>query len=191
MTHSDSEHPADVIGRLLVRVYEIHARVLEKGGGGIEGIRDAAMLHAAVARPFGSFAGVELYPSDCDKAAALFHSLIRRNFGCTHFIVGRDHAGVGGFYERYAGHRIFDGFAADELGVSPLRLHGPSYCDVCKEIVTEATCPHGPAGWVEVSGTEIRAMISRGERPPDSIMRPEIADFLIAKAREGRVFFEG
>ncbi len=77
MTRSDTEHPADVIGRLLVRAYEIHARVLEKGGGGIEGIRDADMLHAAVARPFGSFAGLELYPSDFDKAAALFHSLIK------------------------------------------------------------------------------------------------------------------
>ncbi len=77
MTASDSEHPADIIGRLLVRVYEIHARILDQGGGGVEGIRDAAMLHAAVARPFATFAGVELYPSDFDKAAALFHSLIK------------------------------------------------------------------------------------------------------------------
>lgn len=68
---------ADVIGRLLVRVYEIHARVLAKGGGGIEGIRDAAMLHAAVSRPFVTFEGAELYPSDLDKAAALFHSLVK------------------------------------------------------------------------------------------------------------------
>ncbi len=77
MKRSDSEHPADVIGRLLVRVYEIHATVLEKGGGGIVGLRDAAMLHAAVSRPFGTFASTELYPSDFDKAAALFHSLIK------------------------------------------------------------------------------------------------------------------
>ena len=77
MTRSGSEHSADLIGRLLVQVYEIHARVLERGGGGIAGLRDAAMLHAAVARPFGTFAGAELYPSDFDKAAALFHSLIK------------------------------------------------------------------------------------------------------------------
>lgn len=77
MTLSDREGPADIIGRLLVRVYEIHARILEKAEGGIEGIRDAAMLHAAVARPFATFAGIELYPSDFDKAAALFHSLIK------------------------------------------------------------------------------------------------------------------
>lgn len=70
---------ADVIGHLLVRVYEIHERVLTRGGGGLEGIRDAAMLHAAVARPFATFSGVELYPTDFDKAAALFHSLIKNH----------------------------------------------------------------------------------------------------------------
>jgi len=74
---SPSEDYSDVIGRLLVRVYEIHKRVLAKGGGGLEGILDAAMLHAAVARPFATFGGVELYPGDFEKAAALFHSLIK------------------------------------------------------------------------------------------------------------------
>jgi death-on-curing family protein len=74
---SPSENYADVIGRLLVRVYEIHQRVLAKGGGGLEGILNAAMLHAAVARPFATFGGVELYPDDFEKAAALFHSLIK------------------------------------------------------------------------------------------------------------------
>jgi len=68
---------ADVIGRLLVRVYEIHERVIARGGGGLEGIRDAALLHAAVARPFVTFGEVEPYPTDFDKAAALFHSLIK------------------------------------------------------------------------------------------------------------------
>ena len=68
---------ADVIGRLLVRVYEIHERVIARGGGGLEGIRDAGLLHAAVARPFATFDEVELYPTDFDKAAALFHSLVK------------------------------------------------------------------------------------------------------------------
>lgn len=72
-----AEDYADVVGRLLVRVYEIHERVLAKGGGGLEGIRDASMLHAAVARPFATFGGIELYPTDFEKAAALFHSLIK------------------------------------------------------------------------------------------------------------------
>src|SRR5438093_12540219 len=68
---------ADVIRRLLMRVYEIHERVIARGGGGLEGIRDATLLHAAVARPFATFGAVELYPTDFDKAAALFHSLIK------------------------------------------------------------------------------------------------------------------
>jgi death-on-curing protein len=77
MVEQPVEDYADVISRLLVRVYEIHEQVLAKGGGGLEGIRDATMLHAAVARPFATFGGVELYPTDFDKAAALFHSLIK------------------------------------------------------------------------------------------------------------------
>ena len=76
-TGQPAEDYADVVGRLLVRVYEIHERVLAKGGGGLEGIRDAPMLHAAVARPFATFDGLELYPTDFEKAAALFHSLIK------------------------------------------------------------------------------------------------------------------
>jgi death-on-curing protein len=76
-TGQPAEDYADVVGRLLVRVYEIHERVLAKGGGGLEGIRDAPMLHAAVARPFATFGGLELYPTDFEKAAALFHSLIK------------------------------------------------------------------------------------------------------------------
>ncbi|HBY96407.1 MAG TPA: type II toxin-antitoxin system death-on-curing family toxin [Chloroflexi bacterium] len=76
-TERPAKDDTDVVGRLLVRVYEIHERVLAKGGGGLGGIRDAAMLHAAVARPFATFGGVELYPTDFDKAAALSHSLIK------------------------------------------------------------------------------------------------------------------
>jgi death on curing protein len=77
MASLSPEESADVIGRLLVQVYEIHERVLANGGGGLPGIRDATMLHAAVARPFATFGGDYLYPTDFDKAAALFHSLIK------------------------------------------------------------------------------------------------------------------
>ncbi len=120
---------------------------------------------------------------------AVFHAIIRKNFGCTHFIVGRDHAGVGNYYEKYAGHRIFDSFG-DELGITPMRLHGPCWCEICQAIVTEHTCPHEDA-WLQISGTEVRAMLSRGECPPPSVMRPEIGAFLVEKARQGLVFFEG
>lgn len=120
---------------------------------------------------------------------AVFHALIRRNFGCTHFIVGRDHAGVGGYYGKYDAHKAFDAYAPGELGITPLRLHGPCWCNACAEIVTEKTCPHGESAWVDISGTEVRAMIARGESPPAFYMRPEIADFLISRARTGAVFF--
>ncbi len=120
---------------------------------------------------------------------AVFHAIIRRNFGCTHFIVGRDHAGVGGYYAKYAAHELVRRYSAAELGITPLLLHGPCWCDRCTEIVTEKTCPHGETSWVDISGTEVRAMIGRGERPPAFFMRPEIADFLVGRAKAGKVFF--
>lgn len=119
---------------------------------------------------------------------AVFHAIIRKNFGCTHFIVGRDHAGVGGYYDKYAGHRIFDSFKDGELGITPMRLHGPCYCRKCETCVTEHTCPHTDQ-WHDISGTEVRAMVAAGERPPETFMRPEIGDFLVRKAKEGKVFF--
>lgn len=120
---------------------------------------------------------------------AVFHALIRKNFGCTHFIIGRDHAGVGGFYEKYAAHRIFDRYSVAELGITPLRLHGPCWCSVCDEVVTEKTCPHGERAWRDISGTEVRATLARGDRPPGFHMRPEIADFLLDRAKRGPLFF--
>lgn len=119
---------------------------------------------------------------------AVFHAIIRKNFGCTHFIVGRDHAGVGGYYEKYAGHAIFDLFKEGELGITPMRLHGPCYCHKCGTAVTEHTCPHEDR-WHDISGTEVRAMVAAGQRPPETFMRPEIGDFLVQRAKEGRVFF--
>ena len=76
-----------------------------------------------------------------------------------------------------------------ELGIVPLLLHGPCWCDVCQEVVTEKTCPHGEAAWKDISGTEVRAMLARGERPPAFFMRPEIADFLIERGRREPLFF--
>lgn len=121
---------------------------------------------------------------------AVFHAIIRKNFGCTHFIVGRDHAGVGGFYGKYDAHRIFDDLIPD-LGITPFRLHGPFYCRACAQCTTEHVCPHGEEERIEISGTDVRAMLARGERPPAEFMRPEISDFLISRARRGPIFFEG
>lgn len=114
---------------------------------------------------------------------AVFHAIIRRNYGCTHFIVGRDHAGVGGFYKKYAAHKLCREFT--DLGIETLTLCGPYYCAKCETIVTEKTCPHGEQFALDISGTQVRAMLKNGERPPIEYMRPEIADTLIALAESG------
>jgi len=109
---------------------------------------------------------------------ALFHAIIRRNYGCTHFIVGRDHAGVGDYYGKYEAHELtrrFDG----ELGITVMRLHGPYHCAVCDGIVTEHTCPHEttqPQAVTHISGTDMRAMLSGGRIPDAHLMRPKIID---------------
>lgn len=105
---------------------------------------------------------------------AVLHAIIRRNYGCTHFIVGRDHAGVGAFYGKYDAHamtRRFDG----ELGIAILRLHGPYHCRRCDGIVTEHTCPHaGTDAATEIAGTDMRAMLVGGKAPDPHLMRPEV-----------------
>ena len=107
---------------------------------------------------------------------AVFHAIIRRNYGCTHFIVGRDHAGVGDYYGLYDAHdltRRFDG----ELGIEILRLHGPYYCRICDGIVTDRSCPHettDPDAVHHISGTDMRAILTGGRKPERHLMRPEI-----------------
>lgn len=119
---------------------------------------------------------------------AVFHALIRRNYGCTHFIVGRDHAGVGDYYGKYAAHdltRRFDG----ELGIQVMRLHGPYYCEKCDGMVTEHTCPHlvdAPEFTTQISGTDMRAILSGGKEPEDHIMRQEV----VASLRGTALFIE-
>ncbi|MCH7888113.1 MAG: sulfate adenylyltransferase [Proteobacteria bacterium] len=107
---------------------------------------------------------------------AVFHAIIRRNYGCTHFIVGRDHAGVGNYYGKYSAHemtRRFDG----ELGIEIMRLHGPFHCRACEGIATEQTCPHytgQPEMVSEISGTDIRAVLSNGGVALPHLIRPEV-----------------
>ena len=107
---------------------------------------------------------------------AVFHAIIRRNYGCTHFIIGRDHAGVGNYYGKYEAHALVRKFE-DELGIKVLRLHGPFWCGKCDTIATEQTCRHyleEPDVIHEISGTDMRALLSGGEKPQPHIMRPEI-----------------
>ncbi|MBI2575872.1 sulfate adenylyltransferase [Candidatus Woesearchaeota archaeon] len=107
---------------------------------------------------------------------AVFHSIIRKNFGCTHFIVGRDHAGVGNYYGTYDAHAIFNEFP--DLGIEILKMKGPYYCRHCGHVTTEKTCPHGKKEHFEISGTLIRKMLGEGKIPPKEMMREEVARLL-------------
>jgi sulfate adenylyltransferase len=108
---------------------------------------------------------------------AVHHAIMRKNFGATHFIVGRDHAGVGDYYGPYDAWRIFEEYP--DLGITPLFIREAFYCRRCGGMVNEKICPHPPEERVRISGTKIREAIKRGERPPETVMRPEVADVIL------------
>jgi sulfate adenylyltransferase len=108
---------------------------------------------------------------------AIHHAVIRKNFGCTHIIIGRDHAGVGGFYRPYAAQDIFEDFP--DLGIMPLFFRSFYYCRKCGSVVNEKICPHPPEEQVQFSGTKIRDMLVKGEVPPAELMRPEVAKVIM------------
>ncbi|RLG52105.1 MAG: sulfate adenylyltransferase [Thermoproteota archaeon] len=109
---------------------------------------------------------------------AVHHAIMRKNFGCTHFIVGRDHAGVAGFYKPYEAQEIFKEFP--DLGITPLFFREFFYCRRCGGIANEKTCPHPEEERLRFSGTMIRKIIEGGERPPEYVMRPEVADTILS-----------
>jgi sulfate adenylyltransferase len=108
---------------------------------------------------------------------AIFHAVIRKNFGCTHIIIGRDHAGVGNYYHPFAAQDIFEEFP--DLGIVPLFFRSFYYCKKCLSVVNEKICPHPPSDQIQFSGTRIRDMLLRGEYPSPELVRPEVAKVIM------------
>ncbi len=118
---------------------------------------------------------------------ALFHALVRRNFGCTHMIIGRDHAGVGDFYGPYDAQKIFDNFDKGELGIEIMRFKNAAYCNACGSMVMENACGHDVSDQEHISGTDLRNRLLKGLEMSDKVMREEVADYLLSN-RESLFF---